>query len=113
MAGKNFQTVRRGEIWIVNLDPTVGSEIRKTRPCLIVTPDILNGKLKTVQVAPISSKKRGWLFRPLLNTGQVDGEVLLDQIRCIDKKRLLKSVAILPENDLKQVLSILREMFAE
>ena len=107
-----IKEVKRGEIWIVNLDPTVGSEIKKTRPCLIVSPDELNQKLRTVLIAPISSKKKGWAFRPLIEVKKVKGEVILDQMRSVDKKRLHKRVAIMEKNVFSHVLDILRRMFA-
>ena len=107
-----MKEIKQGEIWIVNLDPTVGSEIRKTRPCLIVSPDELNQGLRTVLIAPISSQKRGWDFRPLVEAKKVKGEIILDQIRSVDKKRLHKKVATMKKDDLSHVLDILQRMFA-
>ncbi len=81
--------VKRGEVYWVNLDPTVGTEIKKTRPCLIVSPDDLNGTLPRVIVAPLTSKGQTLGCRPEVDLAGKKTRVLLDQIRTIDKQRLL------------------------
>ena len=81
--------VKRGEVYWVNLDPTVGTEIKKTRPCLIVSPDDLNAILPRVIVAPLTSKGQGLGCRPEVDFAGKKTRVLLDQIRTIDKQRLL------------------------
>ena len=81
--------VKRGEVYWVNLDPTVGTEIKKTRPCLIVSPDDLNGTLPRVIVAPLTSKGQALGCRPEVDLVGKKTRVLLDQIRTIDKQRLL------------------------
>ncbi len=80
--------VRRGEVYWVDLDPTVGTEIRKTRPCLIVSPDDMNAALPRVLVAPITSKGQPLGCRPEIRLNGRPGRILLDQIRCVDKRRL-------------------------
>ena len=104
--------MKRGEIWLVNLDPTVGREIQKTRPCIILSPDELNDQLGTVIIAPVSSQERGWEFRPVVAASKTKGECLLDQLRSVDKRRFHKRVATLEDDDLEKILGILRDMFA-
>ena len=103
---------KQGEVWIARLDPTVGREIKKTRPCLIVSPDDLNHNLGTVVVAPISSKQRDWPFRPSIEVGRISGDALLDQMRVLDKSRLLNRVAVLDDGELVKVLQLIRDMYA-
>ncbi len=80
--------VRRGEVYWVNLDPTVGSEIKKTRPALVVSPDDMNAALPLVIVAPITSKGQPLGCRPEVVLDGKTARILLDQVRCVDKKRL-------------------------
>jgi mRNA interferase MazF len=85
---KSGTKVLRGEVYWVNLDPTVGAEIKKTRPCLVVSPDDMNAVLPRVIVVPITSKGQPLGCRPEVIIGGKSGRLLLDQIRCIDKSRL-------------------------
>ena len=85
---KSGARVLRGEVYWDNLDPTVGAEIKKTRPCLVVSPDDMNAVLPRVIVAPITSKGQALGCRPEVIIGGKSGRLLLDQIRCIDKSRL-------------------------
>lgn len=104
--------VKRGDIWLVNLDPTVGSEIQKTRPCVIVSPPELHDHLRTVLVAPMTSKGRPAPFRiPIHHAGQ-DGLILLEQLRAVDKIRLARSVGTVTEETLSTTLAVLQEIFA-
>ena len=82
--------VKRGEVWLAALDQTVGSEIQKTRPCLIVSPDALNEHLRTVIVAPMTTGSRPAPFRVDVRFRGKDGLILLDQLRTIDRRRLIK-----------------------
>ena len=105
--------MKRGEIWLVALDPTVGSEIRKFRPCVIVSPPELNQHLRTVIVAPLTSKGFAAPFRlPLMHAG-TKGLVVLDQIRTVDKVRLVKRLGAVSSKNLSAVLVALQEVFAE
>ncbi|MEO7208391.1 MAG: type II toxin-antitoxin system PemK/MazF family toxin [Steroidobacteraceae bacterium] len=105
--------VRRGEIWLVNLDPTVGSEIQKSRPCLVISPQELNESLRTVIVAPMTSKGFGAPFRvPVTHAGK-RGLILIDQIRTIDKARMVKRLGNLSTKVLTATLATLQEVFAE
>ncbi len=104
--------VSRGEIWLINLDPTIGSEIKKTRPCVVVSPQELNDHLRTVIVAPMTSKGRSAAFRiPIAHDGK-KGLILLDQIRAVDKARLVKKVGKSNPKTLFASLAVLQEAFA-
>jgi mRNA interferase MazF len=105
--------VKRGEVWLVNLDPTVGSEIRKARPCVIVSPAELNEHLRTVIVAPMTSRSFAAPFRVPVTHAGTKGLILLDQVRTIDKVRLAKRLGAVSANTLTLTLTRLQEVFAE
>jgi len=102
--------VNQYEIYLVNLDPTIGSEIKKTRPCVIISPDELNGYLKTVIIVSLTSKQHKFPFRVKTKLMNRNGELVVDQIRTIDKTRLIKKLGDLPKNSIRQLKSILYEM---
>lgn len=105
--------MKRGDIWLVNLDPTVGSEIQKSRPCVVVSPAELNDTLRTVIVAPMTSKGFAAPFRvPVTHVG-TKGQIVLDQLWTVDKLRLVKKLGAVPAKTLTTVLVTLQEMFAE
>ena len=105
-------TPTRGDIWLVNLDPTVGSEIRKSRPCVVVSPSDLHEHLRTVIVVRMTSKGRTAPFRiPVTHAGQ-KGLILLDQVRAVDKVRLAKRLGTVSPKTLGAVLTTLQEVFA-
>jgi len=105
--------VKRGEIWLINLDPTVGSEIQKSRPCVVVSPAELNENLRTVIVAPMTSKGFATPFRiPLTHAGK-KGLIVLDQLRAVDKLRLAKKLGMVSAKTLTAALTTLQEVFAE
>jgi mRNA interferase MazF len=103
--------VARGEVWLINLDPTVGSEIRKSRPCVVISPPELNAHLKTVIVAPMTSQGFQAPFRISLTFQGITGLVLLDQLRTIDKSRLIKKLGRLQPKTLTTTLQKLKELF--
>ena len=103
--------VLRYEIYLVKLNPTVGSEIQKTRPCIVISPNEMN-ILKTVIIAPLTSKGFDFIFRPKITFQDKDGLVLLDQIRTVDKSRLTKKIGIVEEKKAKEIADLLVEMFA-
>lgn len=104
--------MKRGEIWLVNLDPTLGSEIRKSRPCIIVSPPELNDNLRTVIVAPMTSKGFAAPFRvPVTHAGS-KGLILLDQVRTVDKVRLARRLGSVSSKTLAVTLATLQEVFA-
>jgi mRNA interferase MazF len=104
--------MRAGDIWLAQLDPTVGSEIRKTRPCVLVSPDELNAHLRTVIVAPMTSGSRPAAFRIALTFQGKQGLILLDQIRTLDRVRLVKRLGALRPATLATTLQTLQAMFA-
>ena len=105
--------MKRGEIWLVNLDPTIGSEIKKTRPCVIVSPQELNQHLRTVMMAPMTSRGFAAPFRvPVTHAGN-KGLIVLDQMRAVDKQRLVKKLGQVSAKTMERVLKTLQELFAE
>ena len=107
------RTPRRGDVHLVSLDPTTGSEIRKTRPCLIVSPDELNRHLRTTIVAPMTTGGRAYPWRIPCRFQRRGGFVVVDQIRTVDSGRLTKRVGRLQDDTVTEVLQTLQEMFAE
>ena len=103
--------VKRGEVWLINLDPTVGSEIKKTRPCIIISPSEMHDYLRTVIVAPMSTGSKPTSYRTPITFQGKRGLVLLDQIRALDKTRLVRRLGK-AEKPLTLALSVLRETFA-
>ncbi len=103
--------VERGEIYLVNLDPTIGSEVKKTRPCVVVSPNEMNQYIRTIVIAPMTTKQRNYKSRVGVSFQGKQGEIMLDQIRTIDKKRLILKLGQLSSKDLRVTLSVLEEMF--
>ena len=104
---------RRFDVYLVNLDPTVGSEIRKARPCLIISPDEMNRHIATVIAAPMTTKGRDYPTRVQCSFKGRDGQVVLDQIRTVDKARLVQKLGRIDKQTQEEVLSVLAEMFAQ
>ena len=103
---------RRGEVFLVNLDPTVGREIRKTRPCVVVSPDELNTHLQTLIVAPMTTGGHAYPFRVRCQFRRKSGYVVLDQLRTVDRARLVRRLGSLSAATQGRVLLTLQEMFA-
>ncbi len=103
---------RRLDVFLVNLDPTLGSEILKTRPAAVVSPDDMNRHLRTVVVAPMMTARRPWPTRVAVDFAGKQGDVALDQIRTIDKVRLGRCLGRLADAEAGQILDVLRRMFA-
>ena len=104
--------LRRFDVYLVNLDPTQGSEIRKTRPCVVVSPDEMNRHIRTVIVAPLTSARRGYPTRVDVTFQRKKGQVVLDQIRTVDKSRLVRRLGRLSEARAQDVAAVLVEMFS-
>jgi mRNA interferase MazF len=104
--------VGRFEIYLVGLDPTVGREIRKTRPCLVISPDEMNRFIRTVIVAPMTTKGRPYPTRVACRFKGKTGQVVLDQLRPVDSSRLIKKVGRVDKKTAGAVLAVLGEMFA-
>ncbi len=105
--------MKRGDIWLVNLDPTVGSEIKKSRPCVILSPTELNDHLRTVIVAPMTSKGFTAPFRIPITHAGTKGLIVLDQLRTVDKLRLAKKLGTVSTKTLATTLNTLQEIFTE
>ena len=104
--------VKRFDVFLVNLDPTVGSEIQKTRPCLIVSPDEMNRNIRTVIVAPMTSTSKDYPTRVSCSFRKKQGQVVLDQIRTIDKVRLIKKLGTIDSKAQWDVIAVLQKLFA-
>jgi mRNA interferase MazF len=106
------EAVRRGDVFLVNLNPTRGGEIRKTRPCVVVSPDDLNVHLRTFIVAPLTAGSHGYPFRVPCRFARKEGHVVLDQVRTVDHERLVRRLGHLTAGTLGRVLAVLQAMFA-
>ncbi|PVY80823.1 mRNA interferase MazF [Cupriavidus alkaliphilus] len=105
--------VARGDVWLVALDPTVGSEIEKTRPCVVLSPPEMHDYLRTVTVAPMTTGSRPAPFRIPVTFQRKTGLILLDQLRTVDKSRLVKRAGGLSDRTVADTLRTLREAFAD
>jgi len=106
------ETVKRFDIVLANLDPTIGSEIKKTRPCLVVSPDEMNRHIRTVIVAPMTTVARPYPSRVPIRFQRKSGQVALDQLRAIDKTRAVKRLGAAGKSTAAAVAAVLVEMFA-
>ena len=104
--------VNRSEVYLVNLDPTIGREIKKTRPCVVVSPDEMNHHIRTVIVAPMTTKVRTYPTRMPCRFKGKEGQVVLDQLRTVDAVRLVRKLGRLDRETMAIVLRVLSEMFA-
>ena len=105
--------VTQYQVVLVNLDPTIGSEMKKTRPCVIISPDEMNKYLQTIIIAPITSSSKSYPTRVVLKNTKVKGWIVLDQIRTIDRQRVIKTLGVLTEKEILNVKSIIRETFVD
>jgi mRNA interferase MazF len=105
--------VARGDVWFAHLDPTIGSEIQKARPCLIISPPEMHDYLRTVTVAPLTTGSRPAPYRVPVKFQGRDGLILLDQLRTLDKQRLARRLGVVPEKTLSLTLAILWEIFED
>jgi len=103
--------VNRFEIYVVSLDPTRGGEIKKTRPCVVISPDEMNHNINTVIIAPMTSSSRRYPTRTPVEFQGKKGLIVLDQIRTVDKVRLIKRIGKLKKSTSEKIVSILHEMF--
>jgi mRNA interferase MazF len=103
---------KRFDVFLVNLDPTIGTEIKKTRPCLIISPDEMNRHIGTIIIAPMTTKGRPYPSRIDCKFQGKSGQVVLDQIRTVDKKRLVKKLGRVDNRTQEEVLATLAEMFS-
>jgi mRNA interferase MazF len=99
------------EVWLISLDPTEGSEIQKTRPCLVVSPDEMNQRLRTVVIAPMTTTERPYPTRVSVIFQRKHGQVALDQVRAVDRQRLIRKLGSVPTRTRQAVSTVLVEMF--
>ena len=103
---------KRFDVYLVNLDPAVGSEIRKTRPCLIISPDEMNRHIRTVIVAPMTTVRRDYPSRVSCRFQRKEGQIVLDQLRTIGKSRLVRKLGTLDPKTQLDVVNVLQQLFA-
>ena len=104
--------VNRFDVYLINLDPTVGSEIKKIRPCLIISPDEMNRNIRNVIVAPMITAGREYPTRISCTLKKKKGQIIIDQIRTIDKSRLIKKLGTIDPNIQLEVIAVLQRLFA-
>ena len=105
--------VKQYQIVLVNLDPTVGSEMKKTRPCVVISPNEMNKYLQTIVVAPMTSSSKTYPTRVEINHDSKKGWIVLDQIRTIDRQRIIKVLSNLTHNETLKVKEVLRETYVD
>src|SRR6478672_11082020 len=105
--------VNQYEIYWVNLDPTIGHEVKKTRPCVVISPDEMNRNIGTVMIAPITSTLKSYPSRVTCNVQEKKGTIMLDQIRTVDKRRLIKKIAQLSIKEVREVKLKIKEMLVD
>ena len=105
--------LKQYQIVLVNLDPTIGSEMKKTRPCVVISPNEMNKYLNTIVVAPMTSSSKNYPTRVEINHDKKKGWIVLDQIRTVDRQRIIKVLGNLTEKEFKKVKEVLRETFVD
>lgn len=105
--------INQYEVFLINLDPTIGHEIKKSRPCLVISPDEMNHNISTVIIAPMTTKSHKYPTRVKLTFNQKTGWIVLDQIRTIDKRRIIRKMGIIESTTSQKVKSILKEMLVD
>ena len=104
--------VKRFDVYLISLDPTKGSEIRKTRPCVVISPDDMNTVLKTVVIVPMTTTIRRYPFRVTCVFQEKKGQIAIDQLRAVDKTRLVKKIGNIHSSTATKTLAIIQEMFS-
>ncbi len=104
--------MKRFDVYLINLDPTIGKEIKKTRPCVIISPDEMNDFISTVIVAPMTTRIRDYPSRVTCTFKGTKGQIVLDQIRTVDKARLIKKLGVIDDQAQYNVIRVLQEMFS-
>jgi mRNA interferase MazF len=105
--------LKQYQIVLVNLDPTVGSEINKTRPCIIISPNEMNKYLQTIVIAPVTSSSKSYPTRVEVNHDNIKGWIVLDQIRTVDRQRIFKIIGNLTDKETIRVKDVLRETYVD
>jgi mRNA interferase MazF len=105
--------VNQYEVVMVNLDPTIGSEMKKTRPCVVVSPDEMNRHLQTIVIAPITSARKPYPTRVEISIKQLQGSIAIDQIRTIDRRRIIRTLALLDPATILAIKQVIKETFVD
>jgi mRNA interferase MazF len=105
--------IKQYQLVLVNLDPTIGSEMKKTRPCVVVSPDEMNKHLQTIVIAPLTSTSKAYPSRVEINHEKTRGWIVLDQIRTVDRQRILKAFELLSLEETKSIKNVMKEMFVD
>ena len=105
--------IRQYEVYLINLDPAIGHEIQKTRPCLVISPDEMNNNIRTVIIAPMTTKSHAYPTRIPVRFDKKSGWIVLDQIRTVDKARLVKKLGKISNKEIAAVKDILRQMLVD
>ncbi|MCB0819494.1 MAG: type II toxin-antitoxin system PemK/MazF family toxin [Bacteroidetes bacterium] len=105
--------IRQYQIVLVNLDPTIGSEMKKTRPCLVISPDEMNKYLQTIVVAPMTSSSKPYPTRVEVKHNKTKGWVVIDQIRTIDRRRIVKLFDLITEKEIGKVKAVIQETYVD
>ena len=112
-SGIRLVSLRQYEVYLVSLDPTVGHEIQKTRPCTVISPNEMNDTISTVIIAPMTTRSRPYPTRVKVRFREKEGWVVLDQIRTVDKERLFKKLGNLETNEIDHIKTVLQEMLVD
>jgi len=105
--------IKQYDIFLINLDPTIGYEIKKSRPCVVISPNEMNDNIKTVIIAPMTSKSKNYPTRVSLKFQNKSGYIVLDQIRAVDNSRLTKKIGKLTKSTIIKIKSVIKEMLVE
>ncbi len=105
--------IKQYQITLVNLDPTIGSEMKKTRPCVVISPDEMNKYLQTIVIAPVTSTSKPYPTRIEIKHSKAKGWIVLDQIRTIDRQRIIKITGLLTEKEIGKIKAVLKEIFVD
>lgn len=105
--------IRQYDVLLISLDPTMGHEIKKSRPCVVISPDVMNQNIATVIIAPMTSKSHAYPTRVPVNFDKKDGWIVLDQIRTVDKIRLVKPLGRVNEDTISRIKAVIKEMLVD
>ena len=105
--------INQYDVYLINLNPTIGHEIQKTRPCLIISPDEMNTTIQTIIIAPMTTKSHKYPTRIPIKFQEKNGWIVLDQIRTVDRKRLIKKLGSIQTNEIIQIKSVIKEMLVD
>jgi len=105
--------IKQYDVYLINLDPTIGFEIQKTRPCLVISPDEMNRNIQTIIIAPMTTKSHGYPTRVKITFKRKIGWIVLDQIRTVDSKRLVRRLGRVTDDTITKVKTVIKEMLVD